>query len=119
MLFSESDIDLTTADEVRRDVLAGERILLVDDNATNRLLITTLLQHWGCRFEAVADGEAALALLYGTLGTGDPFRLVLLDQEMPQMNGMELGRRIKEDSLLTSTPLILITSLGQGGYNQA
>ena len=107
MLFSESDIDLKTADEVRRDVLAGERILLVDDNATNRLLITTLLQHWGCRFEAVADGEAALALLYGTLGTGDPFRLVLLDQEMPQMNGIEFLTQVKK--IAPYTCMIMLT----------
>ncbi len=97
-------VDITTA-----------RILVVNVNATNRTLMTSMLKNWGCRFEAACDGETALTLLREAAEQNDPFRVALLEQQMPGMNGRELGRRIKEDPLLNSTLLIMLTSLGQRG----
>ncbi len=99
-----------TAAEIR-DV----RMLVVDDHETNRLLVITLLHSWGCRGEEAADGAAALAQLKEGVGDGDPFRVALLDMQMPEMDGEELGRRIKADPQISDTVLIMMTSFGQRG----
>jgi PAS domain S-box-containing protein len=106
---------LKTAELLKHADFSTTRMLVVDDNATNQKLMITLLEHWGCRCEAVADAEAALALLSTAYSAHDPFRLILVDQEMPAINGQELGRRIKADPLLASTLMIMVTSLGQRG----
>jgi len=98
----------------RADITTA-RILVVDVNATNRTVITAMLNSWGCRFEAAGDGETALMLLHKAVEQNDPFRVALLDQQMPGVGGRELGRRIKADPLLKSTLLIMLASLGQRG----
>jgi signal transduction histidine kinase/DNA-binding response OmpR family regulator len=95
--------------------LTKARILVVDDNATNRKLMATLLKHWGCRFEVAANGAEGLAILLEAVQSGDPFRIALLDQAMPDMDGMELGRLIKAEPLLKSTLMIMVTSLARRG----
>ena len=95
--------------------ISGTRILVVDDNATNRTLMTSLLRSWGCRYDAAADGESALVMLREAVGRGEPYRMALLDFEMPGMDGQELGRLIKADPLLESTLLVMVTSLAQRG----
>ena len=95
--------------------LIKERILVVDDNATNRILMKTLLRLWGCRFEIAVDATEGLEMLHEAVQSGDPFRLAILDQEMPGMDGMELGRCIKTDPLLSSTLMVMLTSIGQRG----
>ncbi|MEI6703819.1 MAG: response regulator, partial [Deltaproteobacteria bacterium] len=104
-----------TSEVLRHTEITGTKILVVDDNATNRMLMITLLNHWGCQYETAAEGETALALLREAVRQGDPFRVALLDQEMPGMDGSELGRRIKADPLLESTLMIMVTSLAQRG----
>ena len=95
--------------------ITSEKILAVDVNATNRILMTTLLKSWGCRFETAGDGETALKLLREAAEQNDPFRIALLDQQLPGMDGLQLGRRIKADPLLESTLMIMVKSLGQRG----
>ena len=99
----------------KRANISGARILVVDDNATNRKLMSTLLNHWGCRHLLAVDGESGLAQLVDAAKSGDPFHVALLDQEMPGMSGTELGCRIKADPLLAETLLVMVTSLGQRG----
>lgn len=101
--------------EERLADLQGVKVLVVDDNETNRLLVTTLLESWGCRFgEAIGGGEA-LRRLREAVQSGDPFHVALLDMIMPEMDGKELGRQIKADPEINSTRLIMLTSLGQSG----
>ena len=95
--------------------ITSARILVVDANATNRTVMTTMLNCWGCRFEATGDGETALTLLREAAEQNDPFRVALLEQQMPGIGNRELGRRIKADPQLKSTLLIMLTSLGQRG----
>lgn len=95
--------------------LTGARVLVVDDHAPNRLLITTLLDRWGCRFSEAADGETALAMLREAAGEGDPYRAALIDMQMPKLDGEELGRRIKADPDCGETVLVMMTSLGLRG----
>ncbi|MEI6701900.1 MAG: response regulator [Deltaproteobacteria bacterium] len=106
---------LETSEVLKHADIAGTKILVVDDNATNRSLLTTLLSHWGCRYESADDGECALALLREAARENDPFLVALLDQQMPGMDGMELGRLIKGDPLLESTLLVMVTSLARRG----
>jgi len=104
-----------TPDGAAHADISGTKILVVDDNATNRMLMITLLSSWGCQYETAGDGETALALLREATEQGEPFRVVLLDQQMPGMDGSELGRLIKADQLLESTLMIMVTSLGRRG----
>ncbi len=100
---------------LKRTEISGTKILIVDDNLTNRLLMIALLKHWGCPNETASDAEKGLALLREAALQGNPFRVALLDQEMPGMDGSELGRRIKADPLVESTLMIMVTSLAQRG----
>jgi PAS domain S-box-containing protein len=95
--------------------IKGINVLVVDDNETNRLLATTLLRSWGCRFDEAADAEAALSKLRDAAQRGDPFEITLLDMLMPEVDGVELGRRIKAAPELARTHLIMMTSVAQRG----
>lgn len=95
--------------------IKGTRILVVDDNATNLKLMSTLLENWGCHYETACDGETALVLLRDAVKHDKPFRIAILDQEMPGMDGLELGRLIKDDQLLEHTLLVMLTSIGKRG----
>ena len=91
------------------------RILVVDNNATNLKLTATMLKSLGCPHELASDSESALKLLYAAQAENNPFRIAVLDQQMPCMNGSELGRQIKADPLLKSTLLVMVTSMGLRG----
>jgi len=94
---------------------AAIRVLIVDDNETNRKLMTTLLGQWGYRYETACDGESALAVMQQAIERNDPFRIALLDLLMPGMDGQELGRLIKADPALESTLMVMVTSNGKRG----
>jgi PAS domain S-box-containing protein len=93
--------------------IEGANVLVVDDNETNRFLATTLLRSWGCRSDEAADADSALAKLRNAAQRGDPFDIALLDMQMPEMDGAELGRRIKTAPEFDGTHLIMMTSMGQ------
>ena len=95
--------------------LAGLPVLVVDDSRTNRDLLARSLEGWGLKPTAVEDGASALAVLKFAAREGPPFRLVLTDLLMPGMDGLELGRRIREDESLSEVEMILLTSAGQRG----
>jgi signal transduction histidine kinase/DNA-binding response OmpR family regulator/HPt (histidine-containing phosphotransfer) domain-containing protein len=93
--------------------LRDAKVLVVDDNATNRSLVCGILDSWGCRSQAYPDGTSALAILHHAVQNTDPFRIALLDMSMPGMNGEELGLRIAADPQLKRTALVLMTGFGQ------
>jgi PAS domain S-box-containing protein len=95
--------------------LSGLKVLVVDDNNTNRLLVTSLLSVWGCRFDEAVNGVQALSLLEKASRDSNPFDVALLDMQMPIMDGAELGLRIKESRILRNTRLIMMTSMGKRG----
>jgi CheY-like chemotaxis protein/HPt (histidine-containing phosphotransfer) domain-containing protein len=95
--------------------LRGAHILVVDDNATNRDVLKAQLQSRGVRQEAVPDGLSALQALRVARDAGDPFQAVILDMQMPGMDGVAVARAIKSDETLKGIPLVLLTSLGQRG----
>src|SRR5208282_4324402 len=94
----------------------GAHILIVDDNATNREILLAQFKAWGIRAEETMDGPTALAALFQAKDTGDPIQVVILDMQMPGMDGTELARTIKSDETIKDTPLVLMTSMaGQRG----
>jgi signal transduction histidine kinase/DNA-binding response OmpR family regulator/HPt (histidine-containing phosphotransfer) domain-containing protein len=93
--------------------LRGLRALVVDDNATNRRLLEELLDGWGLRPTALADGPAALDALAAAQRGNDPFPLVLLDSQMPRMDGFALAAAIRGDMESADCAVLMLTSGGQ------
>jgi PAS domain S-box-containing protein len=88
------------------------RVLVVDDNATNRQILRHQLFAWKMQKGSAANGYEALELLRRGAAEGKPFDLALLDMQMPEMDGMTLARAIKADPAISSTRLIVLTSMG-------
>jgi PAS domain S-box-containing protein len=92
-----------------RPQLHGKRLLVVDDNGTNRRILVSLAEKWGLGATAVASGAEALALLRAEGG----FDLAILDLQMPGMDGITLAREIRGLPGRVQLPLLLLTSLGR------
>jgi two-component system, sensor histidine kinase and response regulator len=92
--------------------LAGVTVLVVDDNTTQRNVLSECLTDWGMAVTTADSGRAALATLRTAAKQGRPFALVLIDGSMPQMDGCELKEAIVADPAL-SARLVLMTGLGQ------
>jgi CheY-like chemotaxis protein len=91
--------------------IAGRRLLIVDDNATNRSVLQEHLRLWGLVSEASESGPDALARLRERADRGEPFDGAILDLMMPGMDGLELARAIRADARFARLPLVLLTSL--------
>ena len=98
---------------LNRQDLAGLPTLIVDDNATNRFLLQEMLTTWGLSPSSAADGREALGLAAKALENGKPFRLALLDMQMPEINGFELAQKIKEAPFGEGMKMIMISSMGE------
>jgi CheY-like chemotaxis protein len=94
---------------------SGLRVLVVDDNETNRKIVHEQVTSWGMKNGIAEGGQSALTLLRSAAEKGEPYDLAILDLNMPDMDGMELAHRIKTDSSISSTRLILLTSVGLRG----
>ncbi len=94
--------------------LEGVRVLVVDDNEINRRIVFEQLSRWGMRDETFSSGAAALEGLRLAHQSGDPYRVAIVDHRMPEMDGLEFGRRVKADPDLQDTILVLLTSTGLG-----
>ena len=95
--------------------LRGVRVLIVDDNASNRLVLESYLGNWGADSEGVASGIEALRALQRAKDSGSPFALAILDLQLPEMDGIELAEHIKADPNLASTRLLLLSPPGLPG----
>ncbi len=92
--------------------LRNVHVLIVDDNATSREILTAYLSSWGMRTAEAVDGPSAIQMLLQALDVGDPFLLAVLDMQMPVMDGEMLGRAIKANVRLAKTGMVMLTSLG-------
>jgi len=90
-------------------------ILGVDDNATNRMIITKMVESFGCRVETAVSGAKALEMLHVGYNNEDPYQVVLLDLQMPEMDGEQTAREIKADPAGKDVKIIILTSMGQRG----
>jgi PAS domain S-box-containing protein len=111
--FFDADFEkqtITLKSVVHQD-LSGLHVLIVDDNATNREILDHHTRMWKMRSALAEGGEQALALLREQANK-DPFELVILDMQMPEMDGLMLGEKIKADPAIASVRLVMLTSLG-------
>ena len=93
---------------------AADRVLIVDDNASARDILSAMVRGFGIRTDAVDSGEKALSALNMASRSGSPYGLVLMDWQMPGMNGLEVARRIREEERLAATPAVLmVTAYGR------
>jgi PAS domain S-box-containing protein len=93
--------------------LRGLRVLAVDDSATNRRILEEMLRKWRMRPALASSGSAALAYLEKGARARKPFALVLLDGQMPEVDGFEVARRIHSHRMLSGVKVIMLTSAGQ------
>jgi two-component system, sensor histidine kinase and response regulator len=110
---TEPAVEVASATEAD---LRNHRILVVDDNATNRRLMDMLLESWHCRHEEAASADEAMRMLRQAATGDDPFSIAILDMHMPNTNGETLGQWIKADPALRDTVMmVMATSVGMRG----
>ena len=109
--------DVPTKPAPELATLHGLRVLVVDDNETNRLILEEMLRNWNMKPTVVGGGQAALVEMGKAVGAGEPFQLALLDGMMPQMDGFALAEQIRKTPGLSETPLIMLSSAGSPGSN--
>lgn len=98
--------------------LAGSRVLVVDDNETNRKLLIGLLGKWGLQPALATNGLGALAAISQADAEGQPYHMVLLDVMMPGMDGFEVARRLRVDKRAHELGIIMLTSSGMRADNE-
>ena len=102
------------------NALEGLRVLIVDDNRTNRKILSHQVGSCGMTHVEAESGKSALALLRSAAESGEAFDLAVLDLMMPGMDGFELASAIKNDPAIAATRLVMLTSYGErGGYAAA
>jgi two-component system, sensor histidine kinase and response regulator len=95
-----------------RTNLRDMRVLLVDDNATNRKILHRQIEIWGMRDGIAENAAQAIEMMRDAIHSGDPYDLAILDMQMPDMDGLQLARHMKADPELSRTRLVLLTSIG-------
>lgn len=95
--------------------LHGLPALVVDDNETNRRILEKVLGSWGMLVTTADSGRAALTAIQWAASARKPYRIALVDSQMPMMDGFALICRLREDSVSTSLPVIMMTSASQPG----
>ena len=98
------------------DKLRQSRVLVVEDNATNRRILKDMLTRWEMKATAVESGERALLELRSAFDKGEPFQIVLTDLQMPIMDGFRLAEEIRREPKLAATPVMLLSSMQHGGF---
>lgn len=93
--------------------LGDVRILAVDDNSTNRLILSEQLESWGIRHNEAENPDIALTMLREAVESKDPYGIVITDMQMPGRDGKALGIEIKSDAALKDTIMIMMSSIGQ------
>jgi two-component system, sensor histidine kinase and response regulator len=96
-------------------IMKGLKVLIVDDNRTNRRILEGLLVRWGTNATSVPDGEVALASLSAAHKVNAPYDLILTDMHMPRMDGFDLVEQIKQRLDLPTPTIMMLTSGGQRG----
>lgn len=116
---SPADTDLDAADAGEVGDLTGVRVLVVDDNQTNRRILEEVLKHWNMIPTLAGSGSAALDVMRQMTQLGSPFELVLTDCHMPEMDGFMFAEALKKSPELSSCTIMMLTSADrQGAYER-
>lgn len=107
--FERVSVD-TTTHLARLDKIKGAKILIVDDHPTNRQVLREMFRLWECEFDEAESGPEALKKLEQKCNKSDQFNIVILDYNMPGMDGVTIARHIKENKHLSHIHLMLLTS---------
>src|SRR5713226_4421627 len=97
------------------EMLRGVKVLVVDDNRTNRRILEGMLKRWEMKSRSVEGGEEALAQLSAAREAGEPYALILTDMHMPKMDGFALVERIRQRPELSTATIMMLTSAGHRG----
>jgi signal transduction histidine kinase/CheY-like chemotaxis protein len=95
---------------VELETIRGLDVLVVDDNRTNRQILEQSLRNWRLRPAAASNGQEALRVMRLAAAAGRPFRLVVLDAQMPEIDGFTLAQHIKEDAELAAATIMMLSS---------
>jgi PAS domain S-box-containing protein len=95
--------------------LQGTPVLVIDDNATNRRILEAMLKCWSMQPTLVERGHEGLAAMRRAKDMGEVFPLILLDAQMPGMDGFTVVEKLKEDPTLAGSAIMMLTSAGQRG----
>jgi signal transduction histidine kinase/DNA-binding response OmpR family regulator len=109
------DIADLHVDDEHRAMIEGLRALIVDDNAVNRRIFVDTLARWNMKPIAVSGGQEALEVLAAAMHANDPFSLVLLDANMPDLDGFAVAEQIRLRQELGGACIMMLTSSGQYG----
>ena len=107
--------EITIDSEAAPASLNGVKVLIVDDNRTNRRILEGLVRRWGMNPTVAASGEKALIELSAARKAGEPYNLILTDMHMPKMDGFDLVQEIKQQPSLSTSTIMMLTSGGQRG----
>jgi PAS domain S-box-containing protein len=110
--FEQPHVSLRPA-VLKPKALEGLRVLVVDDNATNRRILEEMLASWQMKPTTVSDAAAAVSALRTGADTNAPFDVMISDCQMPDVDGFMLARRVRREKRLAHTPIVMLTSVGQ------
>jgi CheY-like chemotaxis protein len=112
-VFGEAAAQAETGPAPSLGDVSGTPTLVIDDNATNRRILIEMTRRWGMRPEGAASGVEGLAELESAAQRGQPYQLILLDEAMPEMNGLEVIERIQANPLLSGAVILMLSSCDQ------
>ncbi|MDP3824159.1 MAG: PAS domain S-box protein [Burkholderiales bacterium] len=92
------------------DHLFGARVLMVEDNPVNMMIVVAMLEHWGVRVAQAQDGQMAVEAVHAASRQGDPFDAVLMDVQMPVMSGHEAARELRRHYAAQRLPILALTA---------
>ncbi len=97
------------------ETLRGVKVLIVDDNPTNRRILAGMLKRWEMKSTSVGSGDEALSQLFSAYIAGEPYALIVTDMHMPEMDGFTLIERIRQRPELSAAIVMMLTSAGHRG----
>jgi two-component system sensor histidine kinase/response regulator len=111
----EAERSATAPNEPVHHALVGTKVLIIDDNKTNRRILEGLLTRWGMHVASAADGETALRMLGEAIACNAPYRLILTDMHMPKMDGFMVVEELKRDPGFSAATVMMLSSGGRRG----
>lgn len=112
--------DLSDSSPLESDKLQGSKVLLIDDNANFRTVIKKHLSRWGMKVESTYSGREALAMIRSGQSLNEFYDFIIVDHDMPIMNGIEFTQRLMQDNEIQPKPIrVMLTGLGLGAAELA